>query len=408
MTNSTAGYMRNRLTKLLKRHASLGLLGLSSASYFVAMIVARKTLEPGDLYFWNALVTLIAIAFTFCFFGAEQLFLRFSKVVEEQVAINRSTLGLMAGALVLFIVMLSVLSEEYFFRLDTPALYPALGVCVGIFVFVYNLFRVRKSFSTAQFAANGWKLTILGALLLAPAGPAPLIITGVGLGLACVGTLVLFWRNRAVLEITDDPMPAQWKTLFHGFLLSLFVLMLLNNADRLIMTRYVTEAEFSEYVYLITMLLLPFSLLSNYFGFKEMAYLKQAYDRRRFQRKMLGVGALAAGLFVPWFGLIYAFQGPLEVPVLLEYAIPCLIIVTCRCSYALLSALFGLKGQPAHFHATNLLTLLVVTTATVILVFIGVTIINVLILLAVFWCARITIYAWFTARIPEFETHHAR
>lgn len=399
--------MIDRLTAQLKRHASLGLLGLSSASYFVAMIVARKTLEPDDLYFWNALVTLVAMAFSFCFFGAEQLFLRFSTVTGVRVAINRGTLRLMGGALVLFTVLLALLSEGYFFRLDMLALYPALGLCAGVFVFVYNVMRVQKSFSTAQLAANGWKLTILGALLLAPLGNAPLVITAAGLGLACAGTLALFWRNRAMLEVTADPMPAQWKTLFLGFLLSLFVLMLLNNADRLIMTRHGSEAQFSDYVYLVTLLLLPFSLLSNYFGFKELAYLKQTYDRRRFLRKTLGVGCLAAGLFVPWFGLVYAAQGPLEVPVSWSYALPALVIVTCRCSYALLSALFGLQGPPGQIHAANLLTLLAISGAMAVLLAVGVTITNVLILLAAFWCARVAIYAWFCARIAEYDARYA-
>jgi hypothetical protein len=323
------------------------------------------------------------------------------------VAFNRATLRLMGGALVLFTALLALLSEGYFFRLGTPALYPALGLCVGVFVFVYNLLRVRKSFSTAQLAANGWKFTILGALLLAPLGHAPLVITTAGLGLACAGTLALLWRNRTALRITADPMPDRWQTLFLGFLLSLFVLMLLNNTDRLIMTRYGSEAQFSEYVYLVTLLLLPFSLLSNYFGFKEMAYLKQTYDRRRFLLKTLGVGGLAAGLFVPWFGLVYAFQGLLEVSVSWSYALPALVIVTCRCSYALLSTLFGLQGTPGQIHVANLLTLLAIGAAMAVLLAVGVNITNVLVLLAAFWCARVAIYAWFTARIAEYEVRHA-
>lgn len=377
---------------MLKSHISLMLLGCFSVCYFAAMVVARKTLEPDDLYFWNALVTLVSLAFSFCFLGAEQLFLRFSTVTGVRVAINRSTLRLMGGALILFTGLLALLSEGYFFSLDMPALYPVLSLCVGVFVFVYNVLRVQKSFITAQLAANGWKFTILGALLLAPLGNAALVITAAGLGLACVGTLALFWRHRATLEITADPMPAQWKTLFLGFLLSLFVLMLLNNADRLIMTRNGSQAQFSEYVYLVTLLLLPFSLLSNYFGFKEMAYLKQTYDRRRFLRKTLGVGGLAAGLFVPWFGLVYGAQDLLEVPIHLAYALPCLIIVTCRCSYALLSALIGLHAGAVQIHLSNILTLFLVAVLSALVMIWGVDILRLLFMVALFWLARFGIF----------------
>lgn len=388
-----------RLTALLKRHASLGLLGLTSASYFVAMIVARKTLEPDDLYFWNVLVTLVAMGFSLCFFGAEQLFLRFSTVTGVRVAINRGTLLLMGGALVLFTFLLAILSEGYFFRLDMLALYPVLGLCVGVFVFVYNVMRVRKSFITAQLAANGWKFTILGALLLAPFGNASLLVTVAGLGLACAGTLALFWRNRAALDVTIDPMPTQWQTLFFGFLLSLLVLMLLNNADRLIMARHGSEAMFSEYVYLVTLLLLPFSLLSNYVGFKEMAYLKHTYDRRRFLRKTLGVGGLAAGLFIPWFGLIYALQGLLEVPVHPAYALPCLIIVTCRCSYALLSALIALHAGVAQIHLSNIMMLFFVAVLSALVMIWGVDILRLLFMLSLFWLARFGIFLFVASNL---------
>lgn len=390
------------LTALLKRHGSLGLLGLSSASYFFAMIVARKTLEPDDLYFWNALVTLVAMGFSLCFLGAEQLFLRFSTVSETgEVRINRTTLHVMGGALVVFTAVLATLSEAYFFQLGSISIYPALGLCVGIFVFVYNLLRVRKSFSTAQLAANGWKFTILIGVLLAPLGNAPWIIMA-GLGVACLGVLWLFVRNRRALEVSGDPMPNQWQKLLLAFFLSLFVLMLLNNADRLIMLRNGSEALFSEYVYLVTLLLLPFSLLSNYFGFKEMAYLKYTYDRRRFLRKTLGVGGLAAGLFIPWFGLIYAAQTFLEVPVQIDYAIPCCVIVTCRCAYPLLSALFSLQAKLGQFYAANLLTLLAIGLAMAVLLSQDVATTSVLILLAAFWCTRLGIYAWYTSQIAGY------
>lgn len=395
------------LTVPLKHHASLLLLAVFSACYFLAMIVARKTLAPDDLYFWNALVTLLAMGFIFCFFGAEQLFLRFSAVsAAGEVRINHATLRLMAKALVVFTTLLAVLSEGYFFQLGSYLIYPVLGLCVGLFVFVYNLLRIRKSFSTAQLAANGWKFTILLGVCLAPLGPARWIIMG-GLAAACAGALWLFVRNRHALKIGNDAMPAQWKTLFVGFLLSLFVLLLLNNADRLIITRYGSEALFSDYVYLITLLLLPFSLLSNYFGFREMAYLKRHYDRRAFQRKTGVAGAIAAGLFLPWFWLISMAQRLLEVPVDVNYALPSLVIVTCRCAYALPSTLLGLQGKPKQIHVANFLTLVVISGGIALLLCVGVTISNVLVLLAVLWCARLAIYMWFTSQIPEYEADHA-
>lgn len=373
-----------------------------SACYFVAMIVARKTLSEDDLYFWNALVTLVAMSFTFCFFGTEQLFLRFSQVSQDGiVTTNRSTLRLMAAMLVVFTVLLGALSETYFFQLGSLLIYPYLAFCVGLFVLVYNLLRVRKSFILAQLAANGWKFTILLGVFLAHLGDAPWIIMS-GLGTACAGVLWLLICNRSALHITNKPMPTNWLPLFSGFFLSLFVLMLLNSADRLIVTRYGSEALFSEYVYLVTLLLLPFSLLSNYFGFKEMAYLKDTYCRRLLVRKTLLVGILAAALFVPWFGLIYLLQSFLDVPVEPTYFLPCIVIVACRNSYAIVSTLFGLQGKPTQLHAANLITLCMIITVIIMLTHQQIRISVLLYFVSFFWLFRLAIFVYFTRSIENY------
>ena len=396
----------NLLAHLLSRHASLLLLGVFSACYFAAMIIARKILAPDDFYFWNSFVTLMAMGFTFCFFGTEQLFLRFSVVSDGRVSINLWTLILMLGTLVLFVVFLAVLSERYFFQLGTFVVYLVLGVCVGIFVFVYNFLRMLKAFSISQLAANGWKFTTLIAVVLAPLGHAPWVIL-TGLAAASGPALFLFLQNRHRLNITRDAIPDDWKALFLGFLVSLLVLMLLNNADRLIMSHYGSEMLFSEYVYLVTLLTMPFSLLSNYFGFKETAFLKQSYARTAFVKKSLSVALLSGGLYVPWFLLVYSLQGLLELSVQFEYLFPCLVLVTCRCVYALHSALFGLQGESAHIHLANLMTFVAIGTAVAVILLIGVNILHLLFLLAAFWCVRIAIYAYFTSHIKEYDHSYA-
>ena len=399
--------MLHNWTLQVRSHTSLALLGLASTSYFTAMIVARKSLEADELYFWNSLVTIIAVAFSFCFFGAEQLFLRLSAVKNSRVVVSRYVLLLMALAAALFTVVLGMLSEGYFFRLGMPALYPALAFCVSVFVFVYNLMRLQKAFNLAQLAANGWKFAMLVALLLAQLGYVPMVIMSLGLGLSCVGVLLLFWGKRSSLEITKDALPTEWTRLFLSFMISLFVLMMLNNLDRFIMVRLSSQEKFSDYVYIVTLLLLPFSLLSNYVGFKEMAYLKRRYNRRRFLRKTVIVGGVAAGFFMLWFGTIFALQDLLEVTVFLSYAVPGLAIVSCRCSYALLSTLFGLQGRPEQIHIANLLTILAMSIGILGVYVVGVTINSILYLLAALWCVRVVIYAWFSAGIAQYEACYA-
>ena len=125
---------------LLKKSAALVLMAMLSALYFFAMILARKTLSPEDLYFWNVLVTLMSIGFTFCFLGSEQLFLRFSMVDEQRrVFINQNTLKIMIGSSLVFTTVITYLAETYFFQLGNFFIYfISLSRCYYL-VFVANI-----------------------------------------------------------------------------------------------------------------------------------------------------------------------------------------------------------------------------------------------------------------------------
>lgn len=386
---------------LLKKSAALVLMAMLSALYFFAMILARKTLSPEDLYFWNVLVTLMSIGFTFCFLGSEQLFLRFSMVDEQRrVFINQNTLKIMIGSSLVFTTVITYLAETYFFQVGNFFIYFIIFFCVGIFVFVYNILRLHRSFALAQVAANGWKLTLFISVILAPLGDFSIIILSSLLS-TCIGVVVLLIKNGSVLQVNNDVMQSNWVHLYSGFFVSLFVLMLLTNIDRLIFTRYGGDELFSEYVYLTILLILPFSILSNYLGFKEIAYLKIDYGHLNFFRRILTVGLASASLFSLWFGLIYLCQEWLEVSIRIHYGLPCAIIVVCRCAYALLSALLGLKGNPTDIHLANLITIMAIGLAVCMLLLVGVSILNVVLMVAGLWLVRLGVYLLYALKIKD-------
>ena len=380
------------------KHKSLLLLALFSICYFASMVISKKLLSVEDFYFWNSFITLIAISFTFCFLGAEQLFLRYSILTDSGVSISKSTLCVMGVGLTLFSVSLTVLIETYFFRLDSNFTYIITTLCVSVSVFTYNFFRLMQHFSTSQLAANSWKLFLLISVCATPLGYAPWIIIG-GLAVSSIVTTFLFWRNRHRLQLTSGKLPDDWYSLFVGFFLSLLALMLLNNVDRLLMTRYTTPELFSEYVYLVTLLLMPFSLLSNYIGFKETALLKKSYCRRDFLKKTGTVAVVSATLFIFWFIIIYKLQLYLEVSVKLSYFLPCLAIVISRSTYALLSALFGLKGAVCDIHWANFLTLTIILIGIYAILAVELEITKVFYLSAIFFFTRMQIFFFFILKI---------
>lgn len=389
------------IMKYLKRHFSFILLAVFSASYFAAMVVAKKVLNEGDFYLWNVYITLIAVSFSFCFLGSEQLLLRFSRVVNGGVVIGANTLLVMAGSLLLYLLLVAFVIEDIFTNARFSYLHILVAFVVGIFVFVYNYLRLIRRFALSQFSANGWKLFLLLAVLVLGGGNVESIVFG-SLGIACLSSLGVLVCLRKMFIVEWEPQPADWKQLYFGFAASLFVMMLIGNVDRFLMGRYASPDEFSSYVYLVSMLVMPFSILSNYFGFREVAALKVRYSKSLMRSKLIKIAGASAIFFGLWFVVLMLFSGYLEIELYIYYFIPALFIVVLRNVYALLSALFGLHGTPRQIQLANGITLFSVAAMVMMIVLIGPSVTAVLWLIAGFWMLRFVLYWYFTAVIPDY------
>lgn len=387
--------------RYLKGHFSFVLLALFSASYFAAMVAAKKVLEPEDFYLWNVYITLIAASFSFCFIGSEQLLLRFSKVADEGVVVNANTLLVMGGSLFLYSSVVALVMEEVFLNVRFSYFHVLVAFIVGVFVFVYNYLRLVRRFVLSQLSANGWKVILLLAVLLWDGGSVELLVVG-SLGVACISSIIALAFLRRLLIVRRESQPADWKQLYVGFGVSLFVMMLMGNVDRFLMGRYTSPEEFSSYVYLVSMLVMPFSILSNYFGFREVSALKARYSKSLMRSKLIKIGGASAIFFGLWFAALMLFSDYLEIELYIYYFIPALFIVVLRNVYALLSALFGLHGTPRQIQLANGITLFSVAAMVMMIVLIGPGVTAVLWLIAGFWLLRFVLYWYFTAVIPDY------
>ncbi|TOP98879.1 hypothetical protein CGH03_24280, partial [Vibrio parahaemolyticus] len=77
--------------------------------------------------------------------------------------------------------------------------------------------------------------------------------------------------------------------------------------------------------------IMPFSLISSYFGFKEVAYLKSKYDKGLFNRKMIAVGVGSFLMFFIWFNFIYFIRSFIDLDLNYELLIPLVILVVSKC-----------------------------------------------------------------------------
>ena len=58
--------MRATVSALLSANKSFLIMALSSLLYFAATFLAKKTMTEDDFYYWNVLLTVSAISYSFC------------------------------------------------------------------------------------------------------------------------------------------------------------------------------------------------------------------------------------------------------------------------------------------------------------------------------------------------------
>ena len=389
------------LKKIMTQHGSFLALGVMSFAFFAASIAAKKTMNGDDFYYWNALITVLTISFSFCFIGSEQILLRFSRIEKAKVIVQKKVIYIMLASLLVFSAALPLLAEGSVLKLGSLEDYVLCSVAVGLFVFVYNYFRLLKSFVQAQLALNGWKVLIFSSVLISNGVDVKTYLKSAILVAAIVSIIIYFLRRKDCVFSTDD-LPEDWLSLFFSYAFSLSLLVLLNNADRFLFGYAGDKSVFSSYVYLVSLLLMPFSIVSSYFGFREVAFLKRSYSRLSFKLKALKIFFFSCFLFLTWFIFLFLLRDSLEIDISWIYVVPGIFIVSCRNAYSLYSALFGLHGSATQIQLGNLMTLVVVVISALLVFYIGVSILSVFFMLSVFWISRLAIYVWFTRKVEDY------
>lgn len=390
------------LVKVIKGNLSLIAMIFFAGCFFLSSIFAKKILSDESFYQYNLLTTIFSMSFTFCFLGSEQLFLRFGSVTKGRYHVSIDTIKLMLTSNFIFILLCYFFLKGMLFEDANKLYFLLVPIYTALFVLTYNLLRVQQKFLLSQAVNNLWKITLLLAVLLWNLVDF-YVVSHVLLAFGALIVLLTLYLNRDSLVIDRSKQPKDWVQLFIGFSISLFVLLLINNIDRLMIEKLLSQDDFSNYVYLITLLIMPFSILSSYFGFKEVAFLKMKYNKKVFNNKILKVACLSCVAYFIWFFLLFIFKNLIDVPVELGFFIPCLIIVVFKSSYSLVSSLFGLKASYKQILITNLVTILVIAVIFILLMLFGVSYLYLLYAISFIWVFRFSIYYMQIRKVSEYE-----
>ncbi|MBT0085249.1 hypothetical protein J4H73_12430 [Vibrio alginolyticus] len=345
------------MLNIIKNKMALIIMAIFSICYFSSSFFAKKQLNDHDFYTWNVFITLMSMSFSFCFLGSEQLFTRFIKGDKNRFVIQRDTIITMVISNAIYLIFLIFVVDKLWFNMQSAMLYLFVSLSSAAFVVIYNSFRVAKLFVRSQLANGFWKLAII-IFILMPVNIRFEYKLYLALLVSVFISISILKFSKLEICSINQKQPKGWRRVFFGFLLSLFVMMLLNNLDRVLVEKVINAKYFSEYVYMLSLTVLPFSLISSYVGFKELAYLKSKYNKSIYIRRMLRTGVVVIILYSVWFFLVSFFSDFLEVNLTYSYFLPTLLLVLVKCVYSYYSALFGLNASGNQMINSNIFTMI--------------------------------------------------
>ncbi|HAT8521730.1 TPA: hypothetical protein I7190_26235 [Vibrio vulnificus] len=372
-----------------------------SLVFFLSSVLGKKLLDENEFYIFNVSIVLFSMAFTYCFLGTEQLFVRFTDTSSSKTLISKYIiLYMMTGSCVY--ILTSTLLVNFFIYKSIGYILPfVISLLVTISVVTYNFYRVNKSFFSAQLIVGYWKLILPFSLLVSYSMAYEYALLMLLIISIIIIFLILFKISKDI-ELTQEKHDDVF-VLSIGFAFSLLVLLFLNNFDRWVVEHYLGKKMFTSYAYMLTITIMPFSLISSYFGFKEVAYLKSNYNKTQFNRKLVLVAFISLLMFFLWFNLIYLIKDYIDLDINYELFIPLAVVVVSRCIYSLLSALFGLKASKSNIITVNIYTVVSIILGLLYLMQSDVTMQKIVFVMCGIWVSRMLIFLLYSRKIEEYS-----
>ena len=349
------------LRDLISKNLSLIVMLFGAGIVFLSTIGAKQFLSEHDFYHWTLFLTLITVVSPCCLLGGEQLFIRYGTTNLHSYEVQLEVM-----LIIVFLCLVGTISSFYIFssmmKVDLSLEASLLTFLFSFISILYSLFRVTSHFFLAQTINNLWKIILLPLMFFFGFFDYYNIphLFLVAIGISVLISLYLYKRHPIKIKLVRRSIcEVDLFYLAIGFSLTLITVTLLSNFDRFLMERYTTLSIFSEYVYLLMVLIFPFNILSSYIGFKEVAFVKNNYNKEHFIKRMFGYSTALTSLFIIWYFVIYLFREFIQIELNYNVFFICVALVFVKSAYSMCSAAFGIKGKPRQIILANVQSLLI-------------------------------------------------
>lgn len=391
------------IKSFIKNHNSFAVIIIGAIAIFVANILLKKVFSPIDYGEYSLYITYIQLMGSFGLLGFEQVFLRISNVDEKNnIQTNKTLFIILFVVWILVGIVCAIVFKNYFSDIDIALIYIVITTLVITFSkFSYNIFRLNSDFVTSQLVLNFWRFfvgIITISFLVMKWQSISVFVKYLSLFLLVFLLVQIFYViNKINFKLSIEKSFGEISNYAFHFLIALLIVSLIAYGDRFFIKKHFGGALLGEYFYLLTIFLLPFSIMQGYIGFKELVAFKKEATMEILYQKLLklnlfgitmAVLIVLATLFINQFDII-AHIGLHDHKVLV---IVFLLTGIVKLNYSLYSALLGAQANPKTIMKVNIQSLIFLAITILISFSFIRTVEHVALLVFVFWLVRTLIY----------------
>ena len=284
--NNSKSIIKNSKYFFVKNSSAIILL-VATLSFFLSNLLIKVNLDSVEYGKVALLFSYFSLLTSFGLFGSEQLIIRNSIIKEnDKIWINFSTCLIVLICFVCQLIFPLIFHKIYGF--DNLLLGVILSCCITFNTLAYCIFRLLSSFNISQFCVGSWKILSFFIIVILLFFSIKVSYKIIEIILVC-GLLIFFIifsvlvSNKVEFEkpkITFSLLRNELHLLFY-FFLSLFSLSFLALGDRFLIAKLHSDYYFvGEYLFLGTLIVFPYNLFQNYFGFIYMVEFKNSNDFR--------------------------------------------------------------------------------------------------------------------------------
>jgi len=318
--------------------------GFGAASLFFSSILMRL-ISDDELYSYYArCVVLSSLAFSLAPLGLDLYLCRKAKIQSEGVEISSENLMLIFWCLPLGSLFVSLFGV-YIIGFDEEELIWGwvLSLIIGIYLLVFSFGKLVGSLLISQISSSVWKAMMLISIpVFMVTNVEYLKVFVLFLVMSFLIFLISIKHYRRKIFLGGDGVDYK---LWFGALVSIFVMSILSQVDRFLISFYLTDLEFSEYFFWGALYMSPLMILSSYFGAKRFSiYKSKAINVSFFLGDLRIVFCfILVSLVISTmlgYGLVKMYPDKVSWP---DFYVVLLIvlIVSVRCLYVFLSSLMS-------------------------------------------------------------------